>query len=333
MRLPVWIRHDLGLKIMALLLAVFLWVVVSERREVEMTVDLPIKYTGMPADLIFTAEPPKTARALIEGKGKFLRWRLKGVYLDVNMSAATEGVFAQGIGEGMAEIPAGSGTKVLEVIEPKAVRLELDKRVTREIPVAVRVKGEIPDDKIMIGKIKRAPAEVVVDGGEKIVKSIDSLRTEPVDLGQLAKRDRVKAKIDLTGLPYVTSAVSDVDVSARIEDRKELGIPSVPIEAPVGRGEKALFTPDSLDVTISGAQSQVDSLEPQELRLEVDARDLPKGQLVFTPRVSEGGLYFEVRSTGKPEDEDVFEVRATLLAPYHFDLISVEPSEIGFVKR
>jgi hypothetical protein len=332
-RLPDWIRHDIALKIAALVLAVFLWAVVAERREIELVADLPIKYTEMPADLVFTAQAPKTAKARIQGRGKFLRWHLDGVYFDVNMSAATEGTFAQGISEGNAEIPAGSDVEVLEVLKPKAVRLELDKLITRKIPVSVRVKGRIPDDRIMIGKVTCDPAVVVVDGGEKLVKSLDSLRTEPVDLGQLAKKDRVKAKIDLGGLPYVTSGVAEVDVNARIEDRKELGIPSVPIQAPVGKGEKALFTPDSLDVVISGAESQVDSLDPQELRLEIDARDLPKGQLKFSPRIRDGRLYFEVRSAGKAEDEEVFEVRATLLAPYRFDLISAEPAEIGFVKR
>jgi hypothetical protein len=97
---------------------------------------------------------------------------------------------------------------------------------------------------------------------------------------------------------------------------------------------KARFTPDSLDVVISGAASQVDSLDPQELRLVIDVTDLPSGQLVFTPIVRQGDLVFEVRPVGKDkEDEQVFEVKAKLESPYRFELVSAAPDEISFVQR
>ncbi len=64
---------------------------------------------------------------------------------------------------------------------------------------------------------------------------------------------------------------------------------------------------------ISGAESQVDSLDPQDLKLVVDARDLPKGQLIFSPRIVDGKLYFEVRTAGQSEEEvRVFEVKGRL---------------------
>ena len=334
MRLPGWIRHDIGLKVAALALSVFLWVIVAERRQVELTVDLPLRYTDMPADMIFTAEVPHEAKARIRGKGKFLRWRLDNVYFRINLSVAGEGIVTHVVSSGEAEIPPTSEIEILEVLEPKAIRVELDKRVTREIPVGIRLEGEVPGDKVMIGRARSDPPLVVVDGGEKIVAPLDSIMTEPVDRSQLAKKGRVEAKIDLAGLPYVTSGVDEVTIGARAEDRKELGIPSVPIEAPVGRGDKALFTPDSLDVVISGAESQVDSLDPQDLKLVVDARDLPKGQLIFSPRIVDGKLYFEVRTAGQSDEEvQIFEVKGTLEAPYDFDMVSAEPSEIGFVKR
>ena len=334
MRLPGWIRHDIGLKVAALALALFLWVTVAERRQVELTADLPLRYTDIPADMIFSAEVPQEARARIRGRGKFLRWRLDDVYFSINLSAASEGLVTHVVSPGEAEIPPDKEIEVLEVLEPKAIRVELDNLVTREIPVGIQLEGDVPDDKVLIGKPRSDPAAVVVDGGEKLVNSIDSVRTETVDLAQLAKKGKVEVRIDLSGLPYVTSVVDRVTVSARSEDRKELGIPSVPLEAPVEKGDKALFTPDSLDITISGAESQVVSLDPQDLKLVVDARDLPKGQLVFRPVIKDGRLYFEVRTAGQSEDEvRVFEVRGRLEAPYEFDIVSAEPAQIGFVKR
>ncbi len=334
MRLPRWIRYDIGLKVAALVLAVFLWVIVSERRQVELTVDLPLRYTNVPANLVFAAEVPKEAKARIRGRGKSLRWRLENVYFNINLSAASEGMVTHVVSSGEAEIPPDKDIEILEVLEPKAIRIELDNLVTREIPVGIRLEGEVPGDKVIIGRARSDPAIAAVAGGEKIVGPLDSIWTQPVDRGQLAKKGRVEAKIDLAGLPYVTSAVDKVTIGVRAENRKELGIPSVPIEAPVGKGDKALFTPDSLDVVISGAESQVDSLDPQDLKLVVDARVFPKGQLVFRPQIRDGKLYFEVRTAGRSDEEArVFEVKGNLVAPYAFDMVSAEPSEISFVKR
>ena len=157
MRLPGWIRHDIGLKVAALALAVFLWVIVAERREVELTVDLPLRYTDMPADMIFTAEVPHEAKARIRGKGKFLRWRLDNVYFRINLSVAGEGIVTHVVSSGEAEIPPDKEIEVLEVLEPKAIRVELDQRVTREIPVGIRLEGEVPGDKVMIGRARSDP--------------------------------------------------------------------------------------------------------------------------------------------------------------------------------
>ena len=112
---------------------------------------------------------------------------------------------------------------------------------------------------------KTDPPEIVISGAEKIVAPLDSIPTFPVDLEDLGKRGSVETGIDLSGLLHVESDVERVAVTARVENIKELGIPSVPLESPTRRGMKILFTPDSLDVVISGAESLVDSLDPQEL--------------------------------------------------------------------
>jgi hypothetical protein len=334
MGLPGFIRHDIGIKIASLALAVFLWVSVAERREVELTVDLPLRYTNMPPDMTFAAPVPKEAAARIIGKGKFLRWKLDDVYFAIDLSPAGAGMVTHVVSPSEVVIPPEKEIEVLEVLEPRAIRVELDRIVTREVPIAVQLRGELPEDKVIMGKARSEPEVVVVDGPEKLVGPLDSVRTEPVDLGQLAKKERVEARVDMRSLPYVSVDIERVDVGARLEDRKELGIPAVPIHARVRTGEKLKFTPDSLDVVISGAESHVDSLDPQELELALDVSDLPKGQLIFRPVVREGRLYFEVRTAGKPEEIDrVFEVRCSLEAPYDFDIVSVSPDEIGFVKR
>jgi YbbR domain-containing protein len=334
MKIPGFLRHDIGLKAAAFALAVFLWVNVAERREVEIIASLPLKYINMAPDLTFASEVPQEARARIRGRGRFLRWRLQDIYFAIDLSPAEQGIVTHVVSEGEAQIPPEKEVVVLEVIEPKAVRLELDELVTRKLPPRANLGGDLEDDKVMLGRPVTDPAEVVVAGPEGVVSALSAVPTETVDVNNLARKGSVQARIDLTGLPYATCDAEMVAVSARIEQRKELGIPSVPIEPISGRGVKAVFTPDSIDVVISGAVSQVDSLDPRDLSIVVDVTNLPVGQLVFKPAVRAGGLYFEVRTVGRPEIEDqVFEIKARLKSPYGFHLVSVVPDQIGFVQR
>jgi hypothetical protein len=333
-RIPAFLRHDIGLKLAALALAVFLWVNVAERRQVEVIADLPLKYTNMAPDMTFAAEVPKVARARVRGRGKFLKWRMGDVYFAIDLSPAGAGIVTHVVSPSEVVIPPDKDIEVLEVIEPKAIRVELDTLVTRKLPPRLVFQGEMPEDKVMIGRPHVEPADVVISGAKSVIGTLASVKTEEIDIGQIAKKGKVEAKIDLSGLPFVTSDVEEITVSARVEPRKELGIPSVPVEPVSGRGIKGKFTPDSLDIMISGAESQVDSLDPQDLHLAVDVTNLPSGQLVFTPVVREGRLFFEVRAVGPDrEDQRVFEIKARLESPYRFQIVSAAPNEISFVQR
>jgi YbbR domain-containing protein len=333
-RIPAFLRHDIGLKVAALALAVFLWVNVAERRQVEVIADLPLKYTNMAPDMMFASEVPMVAQARIRGRGKFLKWRIGDVYFAIDLSPAGAGIVTHVVSPSEVVVPPDKEIEVLEVIEPKAIRVELDTLVTRKVPPQLIFEGDVPRDKVVIGQPSAEPNEIVISGAESVVGILTAVATEQIDVGQLAKKGKVTARIDLSNLPFVTSDVEEIVVSVRVESRKELGIPGVPVEAVSGRGVKGKFTPDSLDVMISGAESQVDSLDPHELRLVVDVTNLPSGQLVFTPVVREGNLLFEVKTVGPdPEDEQIFEIKAILEAPYTFELVSAAPDEISFVQR
>ncbi len=333
MRVPYVLKRDIGLKVVALVLAVFLWVNVAERREVVLTVDLPLRYTNMPAEMTFASEVPRQASVEIRGRSKFLRWRLKDVYFAIDLSPAEGGIVTHIISPSEIRLPPGKHLEVLEVLEPKGIRVELDNLVTRKLPPGVLLEGELPEGRVMIGKVSTEPGEIVISGAEKIVSPLDSVPTFAIGLDDLGKDGQAGTRVDLSGLLHVVSDVEEVTVTARVENIKDLGIPSVPIEAPSRRGMRVQFTPDSLDVVISGAESLVDSLDPADLKIVVDVADLPDGQLLFRPVVKEGRLFFEVRPVGETEEEQVFEIRASLEAPHDFEMVSALPEEISFVKR
>jgi len=335
MRFPEVMRRNVGMKIVALAFSLFLWFNIAGRREIEVVANLPVRYTNMPSDMIFVEEVPVEARARVRGRGRFLKWQLDNVFFGIDLSAAGEGIVTHVVSPGEAIVPPDKDdVEVLEVIDPKAIRVELDRLATREIPVEPVMRGELDDDKVLIGVPRSNPAEVVVTGADKLIGSLKGITTEPVDIGQLARKDYVETGVDLTAWAFVESDPGSVQISARIEDRKELGIPSVPIEPVADKSLKVKFTPEAMDIVISGAVSQVDSLHPEDIRLLVDLGNLPRGQIVLTPAFEDDVLHFEGRVVARDDEgAQPFVVRVRLEAPYRFEFVSVTPIDIGLVIR
>ena len=335
MRLPDVMRRNAGMKIAALAFSLFVWFNIAGRREIEVVASLPVRYTNMPTDMTFVEEVPVEAKAKVRGRGRFLKWQLDDVYFGIDLSAAGEGIVTHVVSPSEAMIPPDKDdVEILEVIEPKAIRVELDRLSTRKIRVEPVMRGELDGDKVLVGRPRSDPADVVVAGADKLVGSLKGVTTEPVDISHLARRDFVETGVDLSSWAFVESDPAKVRISARIEDRKEIGIPSVPIEPVADKSLKVKFTPEAIDIVLSGAASHVDSLNPDDVRLLVDLGNLPRGQIVLTPAIENQVLHFEGRVAARGEGElQPFVVRARLEAPYRFRFVSVTPVDIGLVIR
>lgn len=329
-----FLRRDLGLKIAAFLLAVFLWVYVAERRPVEVVADLRITYNNLPSNLTFAVSPPVTAKARVRGTGMFVRWRLNDVSLALDLSAAERGVVTHVLSPGEALVPQDRDMQVLEILEPRALRIELDALATKELAVTPVLAGTLEADRIMVGGPTAYPARAVLTGAKRVLAGLTSAPTVPLDVNQLAKRGKITTKLDLSALPPLASDVDAVVVSARIESRKELGIPAVPVEIEGGGGMRARFTPETVDVVISGATSQVDSLDPRQTRLVVDVEGLAGGQMTFVGVVREGELRLVGRQqTGVEGESRAVEVGARLESAFPLEIVSISPDRIGLVLR
>jgi YbbR domain-containing protein len=120
-----FLTRDAGLKIAALLLALFVWLNIAERRPVEVVSEVPIEYANVPEATTVAPGVPAKVRVRVGGTGVFVRWQLKDVRLVVDLAAAELGVVTHVLSPGEVVVGHGSGLKVLEIVEPKAVKIEL----------------------------------------------------------------------------------------------------------------------------------------------------------------------------------------------------------------
>jgi hypothetical protein len=217
------------------------------------------------------------------------------------------------------------------------LRIEIDARATKQLPVLPVLAGTLETDRILVSGPVAYPARAVITGSRVVLAGLVSVPTVPLDVNQLARRGKITTKLDLGALPPLDSDVDEVVVSARIESRKELGIPAVPLEIEGGAGMKARFTPGNVDVVISGAASQVDSLDPRETRLVVDVSHLAGGQVALASVVRDGQVRLIARQTagsgsGGSAARPV-EIAVRIDSPFALEVVSVSPEEIGLVLR
>ncbi len=169
-----------GLRLVALVLAFLTWSLITfEQREPESVkvVNTNIRY-DIPDDFILL-EPPDTARVTVRGKASSLR-NLNPFQVDVfvELTEPAKGTYPTPLGSQNVFLPDG-----LEIvsIEPSALSLVLDSRVTRMLPVEARMTGE-PAAGAIVQQATVMPSRVPVRGPESRINAIDALSTTPVNL-------------------------------------------------------------------------------------------------------------------------------------------------------
>jgi YbbR domain-containing protein len=88
--------ENLGLKISAVLLSVFLWFFVTSRGQSEITLDIPLEFKNIPADIGLVNTSVKTVSVTVRGHERPMK-NLKAsdvkVYVDLGKARKGEDIF------------------------------------------------------------------------------------------------------------------------------------------------------------------------------------------------------------------------------------------------
>lgn len=188
------ITHNLRLKLLALGIALVMWIFVVGQDRVEMTVEVPVEITGIPADMVIADDVVNKVYARISGPGTLVR------------RAATERMVQRldlagmGLGEHVFQIvpealrlPAG--VSVLRV-SPARFTITLASKVLREVQVRPALKGD-PAEGYEVGEIKLTPAKVTVSGTKKEVENVDWIWTVRIDVSGLKSNTSLRKGLRL----------------------------------------------------------------------------------------------------------------------------------------
>jgi YbbR domain-containing protein len=188
------ITHNLRLKLLALGIALVMWIFVVGQDRVEMTVEVPVEITGIPADMVIADDVVNKVYARISGPGTLVRRAV------TERTVQRLDLAGMGLGEHVFQIvpedlrlPAG--VSVLRV-SPARFTITLASKVSRQVQVRPALKGS-PAEGYEVGEIKLTPAKVTVSGTKKEVENVDWIWTVRIDVSGLKSNTSLRTGLRL----------------------------------------------------------------------------------------------------------------------------------------
>ena len=136
------LRQNLYLKVFSLLLAVVCWYVVRSEQEQVKDFAVPLQYVNLPADLDLSGRVVDTVIVRLRAPEPILRTITEDrLAAHIDMSSAPLGEQYVTMTPGMIRAPGGAQ---IDHISPDLIKVSIDRRVRRDVPVVAEFSGSPP---------------------------------------------------------------------------------------------------------------------------------------------------------------------------------------------
>jgi YbbR domain-containing protein len=173
-----YVLHNLGLKVLSLLLATGLWLAIARDPVAEVSIRVPIEFLHVGDNIEISSELIPEAQIRVRGPGRFIRQlRATDVHAELDLRDAKPGERTFDLTA--EEIRRPQDVEVVQVV-PSQVHLAFDTRLTREVEIHPRVTGTFVAG-LQIAKVEVDPERITISGPRHHVERVESATTDPVD--------------------------------------------------------------------------------------------------------------------------------------------------------
>jgi YbbR domain-containing protein len=287
---PLWERiialagSNFGLKVLALVIAVGLWV--AGHRDIERAIEVPVEFRNTPADLM-----------VLDNRIDYVVLRLMGprtlistldpddLKLSVDLSSAKAGALSYPLGVDSFNVPRGIA---VARITPPVIHLRMEPLLRRTLPVSVRVSGK-PALGFRVAESTTLPPDVSVSGPAEEIRRLSTVETVPVELDET--RDVIKYRVRLSsdGKP-LTFQPEIVEVTVKVEEEEATReFSGVLVRAKDFKGSYTV-SPSGVSLRLAGAKSKIDKLELTGDNVFINLKGMAVGDhsLTLTTNLPEG---------------------------------------------
>jgi YbbR domain-containing protein len=207
-----FITGNLGWKLLALMIAVALWIAVAREPELATSIAVPIEFKSIPDDLDIGSDLPDHVRLEVRGpSGRLSRDNLADLAVILNLADARPGERTYNIRPSHINLP--SGVSFYRAL-PSQITLRFDKLLTKEVEIVLAPYSKGPPDGYRVRSYALNPAKTFIRGPEQRVRNISHVTLDPVDLSGVISQAEFHTHVNI-GDPQVRLEVPS-DVALRI---------------------------------------------------------------------------------------------------------------------
>jgi hypothetical protein len=261
--------QNLGLKAVAAAIAVVLFLVVRLQEQEERWIDVDVNVRRPPSSLgvALTSEMPESIRVLVRGRPSLVRSAQKGerqqVTVDLAGNDKVDSFYYYFEDDAFG---FGSGIEVVDV-EPQSILVRLERLVNKRLPVRVRTTGRVRAGVEFSGQVVVTPSELSVSGTASLVRALDEIETEEIDIEGLGVGEHViEVPVRRREGVDVRHAADTVEVVFQVRwTPGQRLISGLPLRAEDGDLGAIEFQPAEVTVSLFGPQALLDKLDPAKL--------------------------------------------------------------------
>jgi len=257
------------LKLLALVLSVFLWALVqTEPRNQETFSAVPVEVVVSDTAWSLSGSPlPVTVDLRLGGPAReIIRLAREGTSLRIPIESVGSADTLITLRRDWVDLAGRSGL-IVESVSPATVRLTFERAVTRLVPAAMRVRGELPSHLALASPIGLNPPMVRVRGPVSRVQDLDSVRLRPLDLTEVEASGVFTVEVDTTGLGGTRVIPRTATLGVRVEEEVERVLADLPIQLRSPDPDAELIVePTLVRVTLVGARTLVGRVDQAYVR-------------------------------------------------------------------
>jgi YbbR domain-containing protein len=280
------IFQNLWFKLVAVAMALLLWFHVATDNVYEYGDKFPLELAKIPETLLLAEKLPEYVNVTIQGKGKEL---IKLMVTEKESLKIDAGEFKRGetdysIKPEDVPLPEGLELRVANILPPKNLKINLDYPMEKKVQVQPRITVLPEDGFIKVGDPHYNPKEVTISGPRTWVRNISEVVTRERIIENA--KEPISEQIDLVkpeGYNLVLSQ-QKINYSLNVERTAERRLSDLPVKImnPPRRG-KVELQPDNISLTLSGAQSLIDKVDIDSIRVTINCAKLSRGDTTRLP--------------------------------------------------
>ena len=259
------------LKITALTLAVVLWVTMrltDDRIDLLSISNVEVRVEHVHRDW-FLRQPPSPAAvemSVTGPLGDILRVAMSRPTIVIRVdSVLKEDSVLTLIPDWVTDVDRSSVT--IENFRPSSVRLVFERNKEEEIPVTVRLTGELPDSLAMVAEPRANLLFTRVRGAASVVDALETVFLEPFDLSGVTGPGRFEVALDTAGLGGLVVNPRSATLTVEVAPMRSRVL-AIPVEWP-GADPELVLESAVVNVTLFGAEELLMGADTAALRVLV----------------------------------------------------------------